>query len=129
MKKQRSPLLLLTVAFAMFTAGFLAGRTFSREIVEISSVPSAPVHFGSIQETLPHAAEPVAAQLVFPVNINTADKEALTSLPGIGETLAGRILDYRKTCCSFSRPEELLNVEGIGPGKLEAILDLITTGG
>jgi len=51
------------------------------------------------------------------------------TLPGIGETLAERIVVYRNTHGRFRSVEQLLNVEGIGTGKLEAILDYITTGG
>ena len=47
------------------------------------------------------------------------------ALPGIGETLALRILSYREKHGSFSRVEELLNVEGIGKKRFEEILDLI----
>ena len=63
------------------------------------------------------------------VNINTAGIEDLTALPGIGATLAQRIIDYREQNGPFSSPAALLNVEGIGEGTLETILDLITTGG
>ena len=70
-----------------------------------------------------------APQSSFPLDINTADRYALTALPGIGDALAQRIIHYREEHGSFSRPEELLNVEGIGPGKLEAILDYIVAGG
>ena len=74
-------------------------------------------------------AEPFSDPLTFPVDINSADEDQLSALPGIGETIARRILDYRTQFGSFERPEELLNVEGIGTGKLEGLLDYITIGG
>ncbi len=61
------------------------------------------------------------------VNINTADAVALESLPGIGPTLAQRILDYRTAHGPFAQIEEILDVPGIGPSTFEKIQDLITT--
>ena len=63
------------------------------------------------------------------MNINTADADELAQLPGIGEVLAQRIVDYRGTHGNFTAVEQLTNVEGIGQGKLEDILEWITIGG
>ena len=63
------------------------------------------------------------------MDINTADMQTLSTLPGIGEVLAQRIVDYRQTHGRFTAVEQLTNVEGIGEGKMEAILELITIGG
>jgi competence protein ComEA len=61
------------------------------------------------------------------VNVNSADLAALEALPGIGQELAQRILDYRQAHGSFARIEDLLDVPGIGPGILEKIREEITT--
>lgn len=58
-------------------------------------------------------------QIVRMVNPNTADLGELTILPGIGEALASRIVEYRNKNGFFERPEDLLEVNGIGPSKLE----------
>ncbi|KUK37203.1 MAG: competence protein ComEA [Thermacetogenium sp.] len=60
------------------------------------------------------------------ININTASAAELESLPGIGPTLAQRIVDYRSTHGPFKAPEDLMNVSGIGTGRYEQIKDLIT---
>ncbi len=65
------------------------------------------------------------------VNINTATQEELEALPGIGETLALRIIEYREQVSEFYSIEEITNVSGIGDvgdSTYEAIKDLIMTG-
>lgn len=49
-----------------------------------------------------------------PVDLNTASVEELTTLPGVGETVAERIVDYREANGPFQKKEELMNVRGIG---------------
>ncbi len=46
-------------------------------------------------------------------------------LPGIGPSLAQKIVDYRDQHGPFQRVEDLLDVPGIGPAKLEAVKDLV----
>lgn len=60
------------------------------------------------------------------VNINTASKEELTTLNGIGESRAESIIGYRETHGGFQSIEELMNVEGIKEGVFSKIKDRIT---
>jgi competence protein ComEA len=60
------------------------------------------------------------------ININTATAPELETLPGIGPSLAQKIVSYRETHGPFLKPDDLLNVAGIGPAKLEQISALIT---
>ena len=60
------------------------------------------------------------------VNLNTATLEELTSLPGIGESTAQKIIDYRKQNGKFKVIEDLKNVSGIGESKFDNIKDKIT---
>ena len=60
------------------------------------------------------------------ININAASADELESLPGIGPALAERIIAYRAEHGAFSRPEDLMNVSGIGQGKFDAVAALIT---
>jgi competence protein ComEA len=57
----------------------------------------------------------------FTVDINEADWPELTVLPGIGETLAKRIVATREEQGGFREVEDLRNVRGIGPLTLERI--------
>jgi len=62
-------------------------------------------------------AEPLQAH--FAVDINQADWPELTQLPGIGETLARRIVATRAQRGPFAGHEDLMHVKGIGPKTLE----------
>ncbi len=59
------------------------------------------------------------------VNINTADAAELERLPGIGPTLAERILAYRERNGGFKSIEELKKVSGIGDKKFGELRDLV----
>lgn len=60
------------------------------------------------------------------ININTAEAWLLQALPGIGETLAQRVVDYRTANGPFFSIEGLKNVEGIGSSVFEKLKDKIT---
>lgn len=60
------------------------------------------------------------------ININTATLDMLDGLPGIGETKAREIIDYREKNGWFKVIEEIQNVPGIGPGIFENIKELIS---
>ena len=60
------------------------------------------------------------------VNINTADKTTLISLPSIGGKTAQKIIDYRENVGKFQTKEDLKNVSGIGDKKYSQLEDLIT---
>lgn len=62
------------------------------------------------------------------ININTAAAEELTELPGIGEVLAGRIVEYREAHGPFACIEDIQNVSGIAEGKFAAMAEEITVG-
>lgn len=66
------------------------------------------------------------AELLDKLNINTATESQLEQLPGIGPSLASKLVEYRQEHGMFQEAEELLRVSGIGPAKLDQIRDLIT---
>ena len=60
------------------------------------------------------------------ININTASKKELEKLPGIGNSLAERIIDHREKYGPFRRTEHLIIVRGISDRRFRALRDLIT---
>jgi competence protein ComEA len=63
------------------------------------------------------------------VNINTASVQQLTTLPGVGEKLATRIVEYRQKQGAFKSVSELMNVQGLGEKNLAKIQAYLTTSG
>lgn len=59
------------------------------------------------------------------LDLNSASAPELERLPGIGPSLAEKIVDHRDANGPFHQIEDLLNVSGIGPAKLDAIRDLV----
>lgn len=59
------------------------------------------------------------------VDLNTADQATLETLPGIGPSLAGRILAWRQEHGRFSAVEDLLDVSGIGDGRFAELRDRV----
>jgi len=55
------------------------------------------------------------------INPNTADASSLQQLPGIGVKMAQRIIRYRQQYGPFRKPEDLLNIKGIGKKSLRKI--------
>ena len=109
----------VTAAFVLFTLGFFLGRNLTHPAVVTARVaPEVPV-----MPSIP-ATEPA-----FPLDLNAASSGALEFLPGIGEAIALRIVEYREDNGPFQEVTDLLNVEGIGPSKLEEILPYIEIGG
>ena len=73
------------------------------------------------------AAAPKAAP-AGKVNINTASAQQLTELPGIGEKLATRIVEYRQKSGGFKSVQELMNVQGVGEKNLAKLQAHVTVG-
>jgi competence protein ComEA len=64
-----------------------------------------------------------------PIDLNTATAEQLDSLPGVGPATAKAIVDHRTKNGPFRSVDDLLDVRGIGPAKLDALRDSVTASG
>lgn len=95
----------------------LAERVYDGEMIYIPS--KEEVNSGSVNVNGGSASNGL-------VNINTADLDTLMTLPGVGETKAKAIIDYRTRYGRFDSVDEITNVSGIGAGTLDKFRGLIT---
>ena len=97
------------------------GDTLQTLISDAGIEPDADL--SHIELYVPRAGEEQSPQKI---DINRAEPWLLEALPGIGEVLAQRIVDYRSENGPFRRIEDLLKVNGIGTATFEKIKDYIT---
>lgn len=82
---------------------------------------------GEVQEVTNTNFSEVGSIKSLKININTATKDELKSLPGIGDVLADRIIEKRGSIGRFNSIEDIKGVSGIGDKKYDDIKDKIST--
>ena len=98
-------------------------------IVGIAAPPGEPTTMGSSVASEPTASasagspEPAGSESASgdPVNLNTATEEQLDALPGVGPVTAAAIIAWRDANGSFASVDQLADVDGIGPARLEKL--------
>lgn len=98
----------------------LAAKLHDEEKIYIPKVGEVQSNISSL------ASSPSSSASSSKININSADLNELTKIPGVGEKTAQKILDYRANN-SFSSIEDIKNVPGIGDKKFESMKDYIST--
>lgn len=118
-------LLVVTIVFTAFLIGIFWGRTSTGQHLPLSETPqnNNTKAEGSVN------LEDTRSIIDGRININRASIDELTLLPGIGETTARHIIDYRNANGLFAKIDDLKNVEGIGDSRLLKIKNYITVGG
>jgi competence protein ComEA len=105
-----------------------ANRTIAASEVPTpgSPVAASPTPLAE-QANAPERASTGSEVPTVPLNINSATVAQLQGLPGIGPSLASRIVAYRKEVGAFRAPEQLMDVKGITPEKFSLIQSHIRT--
>jgi competence ComEA-like helix-hairpin-helix protein len=119
-------LLIVTLLFVAFVAGFYVGRSSNSGSVQISGIPKftfpAPATSSTpTQTTVPATLDAETIRVL--AAINAATLEELDQVPNVGQVTAKAILDYRNAYGQFQRPEDLMRVTGVGEKTLQNILD------
>jgi competence protein ComEA len=84
------------------------------------------VYVPRVGEAAPATSGSAAAAPSGPLDLNTATLDQLDELPGVGPATAKAILAERERRGRFRSVDDLLDVRGIGPAKLDALRDLVT---
>ena len=98
-------------------APFAATKSASAQ-VPVSRSSSSP------RINLPGSARQTSSGAM--VNINTAGVDELDELPGVGPATAQKIIDFRTSIGRFSSVDQLLDVKGIGPSKIEQMRPFVS---
>lgn len=120
---------LLLVAIFTFTLGLsvvsgeVLAATEKKEIIAPTDKATAPMKVKDETNSATKATKGIPKD----ININTADKEMLILLPGIGPVAAEAILAYRKDNGNFNSVDELTKVKGIGDKTLAKIKPFLMT--
>lgn len=118
MKNPKWILIGITAVFACVLLGVFIGRNTTHTYIPVNNMTQSQTQVPS-ENTEDNTGK---------ININTASIQQLTLLPGIGETIAQRIVEYRTEHNGFSNIDELMQVSGIGEKKFEQIKPYITAG-
>lgn len=119
---QNRPAVHSGLRLAEWVAALLAVLALTATVVFLSRLRADAASF-SLQ-TLKVQSQAEAGEGM--LNLNTADEELLTDLPGIGPVLAGRIIAWREENGAFTCPEDVMEVKGIAEATWAKIAPYVT---
>ncbi|MFC1804856.1 ComEA family DNA-binding protein [Candidatus Omnitrophota bacterium] len=96
-------------------------------VLFLVAVALAGIGINYLRKSHPRVKALASAEFSFDrININSADREALMSVSGIGEKLSERIIDYRQEHGGFRGTEEIKQVKGFGGYRYEKVKQYLT---
>ena len=112
-RKDYRILILLAVGLFIALASLLENGKETNQLVpeELTVLVSSSEKF----------SEKMGPFLFLPINLNSADTKSLQAIPGIGPALSEKIVILRNSKNGFKDFSDLLEVEGIGPGKMDLL--------
>ena len=122
-------ILLLTAGFVLFTGGWFLAQRSAAQPYQVTATRNAREEPQETEKgSSSFGGRPDSLLPGEKINLNTADQYDLRRLPGIGETRAQDIVDYREAHGPFQSVDELDNVSGIGPGILDGLREYACVG-
>ncbi len=106
---------------AIYAAGGVTQRA------DIGALKLNAIVMEGTEIAVPAVNEPSNYDAIPKININTADADSLKLIPGIGDKLAARIIDYRKENGPFASVDDLVKVDGIGENTIKKFKEYIIT--
>jgi len=113
-KEEKLILVFLIFSFAVGIGAVTYNK--SRQSLQLKFTPSQAEQLKKLDQLI---------EKTHTVNINSFELEELKKLPGVGEKLAQRIIDYHNLNGPFIKKEQLMEVKGIGKKKFKQINPLI----
>ena len=114
----------LALCFLLVALGYFLGRRSVDGVMLSTQRAPEQTETAAARGLLPVSTETTQAQ-TGRLDLNRATLEELMELPGIGETRAQRILEYREEHGPFQQASDLMNVNGIGEGIFAGLRDLV----
>lgn len=124
--------LIVLPCLIILICGYIIGLNFLKRVDRVDEIAESKA---VTEANSPNAIESieydkgksdVLKDLGYKININTADKDELMLLEGIGESYAERIIEFRESNGGFESVEQLKEIKGIGDKKFAEIKDFIT---
>ncbi len=100
--------------------------TFVEQLLDVEGVGEMKLENWKLYLTVESHSETTTTTLPLMINLNTATKEELMRIDGIGEKTALKIIAYREEIGSFTDVEQLLDVDGVGEKKLATWKEYLT---